>query len=276
MTTQPTIPFNDGNAIPQVGLGVWKTPDEGAGDAVSAALQAGYRHVDTAAAYKNERGVGEGLRRAGVPREEVFVTTKLWNEEQGFERTLRAFDASLEQLGLDHVDLYLIHWPSPTRDLFVDTWRAFIRLKEDGRVRSIGVSNFTAEHLDRLADETGVTPAINQIELHPRFQQRALREAHATRGIVTQSWSPLGQGQLLQDPAIAGIAAKHGRTPAQVVIRWHVDNGLVVIPKSVTPSRIAENFDVFGFALDADDLAAITKLDTGDGRIGPDPMTATF
>jgi 2,5-diketo-D-gluconate reductase A len=276
MTTQPTIPFNDGNAIPQVGLGVWKTPDEGAGDAVAAALQAGYRHVDTAAAYKNERGVGEGLRRAGVPREEVFVTTKLWNEEQGFERTLRAFDASLEQLGLDHVDLYLSHWPSPARDLYVDTWRAFIRLKEEGRVRSIGVSNFTAEHLDRLADETGVTPAINQIELHPRFQQRALREAHAERGIVTQSWSPLGQGQLLQDPAIAGIAAKHGRTPAQIVIRWHVDNGLVVIPKSVTPSRIAENFDVFGFALDADDLAAITKLDTGDGRIGPDPMTATF
>ena len=276
MTTQPTISFNDGRAIPQVGLGVWKTPDDGAGDAVAAALDVGYRHVDTAAAYKNERGVGEGLRRAGVPREEVFVTTKLWNEEQGFDRTLRAFDASLEQLGLDHVDLYLIHWPSPTRDLYVDTWRAFIRLKEEGRVRSIGVSNFTAEHLDRLADETGVTPAINQIELHPRFQQRALREAHAERGIVTQSWSPLGQGQLLQDPAIAGIAAKHGRTPAQVVIRWHVDNGLVVIPKSVTPSRIAENFDVFGFALDADDLAAITKLDTGDGRIGPDPMTATF
>jgi len=276
MTTQPTISFNDGRASPQVGLGVWKTPDDGAGDAVAAALDVGYRHVDTAAAYKNERGVGEGLRRAGVPREEVFVTTKLWNEEQGFDRTLRAFDASLEQLGLDHVDLYLIHWPSPARDLYVDTWRAFIRLKEEGRVRSIGVSNFTAEHLDRLADETGVTPAINQIELHPRFQQRALREAHAERGIVTQSWSPLGQGQLLQDPAIAGIAAKHGRTPAQVVIRWHVDNGLVVIPKSVTPSRIAENFDVFGFALDADDLAAITKLDTGDGRIGPDPMTATF
>jgi len=276
MTTQPTISFNDGRAIPQVGLGVWKTPDDGAGDAVAAALDAGYRHVDTAAAYKNERGVGEGLRRAGVPREEVFVTTKLWNEEQGFDRTLRAFDASLEQLGLDHVDLYLIHWPSPARDLYVDTWRAFIRLKEEGRARSIGVSNFTAEHLDRLADETGVTPAINQIELHPRFQQRALREAHAARGIVTQSWSPLGQGQLLQDPVIAGIAAKHGRTPAQVVIRWHIDNGLVVIPKSVTPSRIAENFDVFGFALDADDLAAITKLDTGDGRIGPDPMTATF
>jgi len=276
MTTQPTLSFNDGRAIPQVGLGVWKTPDDGAGDAVAVALDAGYRHVDTAAAYKNERGVGEGLRQAGVPREEVFVTTKLWNEEQGFDRTLRAFDASLEQLGLDHVDLYLIHWPSPARDLYVDTWRAFVRLKEEGRARSIGVSNFTAEHLDRLADETGVTPAINQIELHPRFQQRALREAHAARGIVTQSWSPLGQGQLLQDPVIAGIAAKHGRTPAQVVIRWHIDNGLVVIPKSVTPSRIAENFGVFGFALDADDLAAITKLDTGDGRIGPDPMTATF
>ncbi|MBB3997127.1 aldo/keto reductase [Aureimonas pseudogalii] len=276
MTTQPTIPFNDGRAIPQVGLGVWQTPDDGAVTAVSAALKAGYRHVDTAAAYKNERGVGEGLRQAGVPRGEVFVTTKLWNEEQGFDRTLRAFDASLEQLGLDHVDLYLIHWPSPARDLYVDTWRAFVRLKEEGRARSIGVSNFTAEHLDRLADETGVTPAINQIELHPRFQQRALRDAHAKRGIVTQSWSPLGQGQLLEDPVVAGIAQKHGRTPAQVVIRWHLDNGLVVIPKSVTPSRITENFDVFGFALDADDLAAIARLDTGDGRIGPDPMTATF
>lgn len=276
MTMQPTITLNDGQIIPQVGLGVWKTPDDGAVTAVAAALQAGYRHVDTAAAYKNEHGVGEGLRKAGVPRGEVFVTTKLWNEEQGFDRTLRAFDASLNQLGLDHVDLYLIHWPSPARDLYVETWRAFIRLREEGRARSIGVSNFTAAHLDRLADETGVMPALNQIELHPRFQQRALREAHRERGIVTQSWSPLGQGQLLQDPVIAGIAKKHGRTPAQVVIRWHIDNGLVVIPKSVTPSRIAENFDVFGFALDADDLTAIGGLDAGDGRIGPDPMSATF
>jgi 2,5-diketo-D-gluconate reductase A len=277
MTDQtPRIPFSDGRSIPQLGLGVWRTPDDVAVTAVAAALQAGYRHVDTAAVYENERGVGEGLRRAGVPREEVFVTTKLWNEDQGYDATLKAFDASLDRLGLTHVDLYLIHWPSPRRGLFVDTWRAFVRLREEGRATSIGVSNFEAEHLDRLIEETGVVPVINQIELHPGFQQRAMREANAARGIVTQSWSPLGQGRLLDNPVVARIARKHGRTPAQVIIRWHVDQGLVVIPKSVTPSRIAENAAVFDFQLDADDLSAIAGLDSPEGRIGSNPMTATF
>ena len=276
VTEQISISLNDGRSIPQVGLGVWRVPDEVATGAVEQALKLGYRHVDTAAIYENETGTGAGLRAAGVPRDQVFVTTKLWNENQGFDTTLRAFDQSLARLGLDFVDLYLIHWPSPRRGLFVDTWKAFIRLRDEGRARSIGVSNFTVEHLDQLISETGVTPVLNQIELHPRFQQRALRQAHAERGIATQSWSPLGQGQLLTDPVITGIADRYGKTPAQIVIRWHLDNGLIVIPKSVTPSRIAENLDVFGFQLDAGDLAAIARLDASNGRIGPDPMTATF
>ncbi|WP_182084127.1 aldo/keto reductase [Aureimonas sp. ME7] len=276
MSQQTSITLNDGRAIPQVGLGVWQVPDETATQSVAEALKAGYTHVDTAAIYENERGVGRGLAQSGVTRGDVFVTTKLWNENQGFDRTLRAFDESLNRLGLDHVDLYLIHWPSPAREAYVDTWKAFIRLREEGRARSIGVSNFTAEHLDRLIGETGVTPVLNQIELHPRFQQRDLRAAHEARGIATQSWSPLGQGQLLSDPAIARIAQKHGKTPAQVIIRWHVDNGLVVIPKSVTPSRIRENIAVFDFRLDEEDLSAIAALDSAEGRIGPDPMTAKF
>ncbi|BBE74017.1 aldo/keto reductase [Oharaeibacter diazotrophicus] len=276
MDARPTITLSDGRRIPQVGLGVWQTPDDGAVEAVRAALAAGYRHVDTAAIYSNERGVGEGLRASGVPREDVFVTTKLWNDDQGYDQALRAFDASLGRLGLDYVDLYLIHWPAPRRDLYVDSWRALIRLREEGRARSIGVSNFTADHLRRIVAETGVPPVLNQIELHPRFQQGALRAAGAKLGVATESWSPLGQGRLLADPAITAIAAKHGRTPAQVIVRWHVESGLIVIPKSVNPARIAENFDVFGFALDADDRAAIAGLDDPDGRIGPDPTTATF
>jgi len=264
LDTRPTITLSDGRRIPQVGLGVWQTPDDGAVEAVGAALAAGYRHVDTAAIYRNERGVGEGLRASGVPREEVFVTTKLWNDDQGYDQALRAFDASLGRLGLDYVDLYLIHWPAPRRDRYVDSWRALIRLREEGRARSIGVSNFTADHLRRIVAETGVPPVLNQIELHPRFQQGPLRAAGARLGVATESWSPLGQGRLLSDPAILAIA------------RWHVETGLIVIPKSVNPTRIAENFDVFGFALDDDDRAAIAGLDTADGRIGPDPTTATF
>ena len=276
MSSYPTITFHDGQAIPQLGLGVWQTPNDTAVTAVQAALEAGYRHVDTAMIYDNETGVGEGIRRAGIDRKEIFVTTKLWNSDQGFDSALKAGEQSLQRLGLDYVDLYLIHWPAPRRGLYVDSWRALIRLREEGRARSIGVSNFPAELLERLIGETGVVPVLNQIELHPRFQQRALREAHAKHGIATESWSPLGQGKLLDDPAIKAIAAKHKRTPAQVIIRWHLDSGLIVIPKSVTPSRIVENFQVFDFKLNADDLAAIGKLDSAHGRIGPDPMTASF
>jgi 2,5-diketo-D-gluconate reductase A len=276
MTNQLHISFSDGHSIPQIGLGVWKTPNDGAVTAVQAALEAGYRHIDTAAAYENEEGVGKGIHASGVVRDEISLTTKVRNDDQGYDSTLKALDASLKRLGQDYVDLYLIHWPSPWRGLYVDTWRALITAQEDGRARSIGVSNFAAEHLGRIIDETGVTPVLNQIELHPRFQQKRLREVHAQHGIKTQSWSPLGQGQLLSDPVIARIAEKHGRTPAQTMIRWHLDNGLIVIPKSVTPSRIVENFNVFDFALDAADMAAIAGLDDPSGRIGSDPMTATF
>ena len=275
MTQQLRVELSDGHVIPQVGLGVWQTPDDVAVTAVQAALDAGYRHVDTAAAYQNEKGVGAGLRASGVARDDVFITTKVWNENQGYDNALKAIEGSLKRLQLDHLDLCLIHWPAPHRGLYLDTWRALVKAQELGQVRSIGVSNFEVEHLERIIGETGVTPVLNQIELHPRFQQTALRAAHAERGIKTESWSPLGQGQLLSDPLITQIAAKHGRTTAQVIIRWHLDSGLIVIPKSVTPSRIVENFDVFGFALDADDMAAIAGLDQADGRIGPNPMTAT-
>ncbi len=276
MTTQPTITFNDGNSIPQVGLGVWQTPENVAPMAVSTALKAGYRHIDTAAIYANEDGVGEGVRQSGVARKDIYLTTKLWNEAQGFDSTLKAFDESLKRLGTDYIDLYLIHWPSPHRNRYLDTWKAFVRLKEEGRAHSIGVSNFAAAHLERIIGETGVTPVLNQIELHPTFQQKELRAVHDKLGIKTESWSPLGQGKLLTNAVIGKVAAKHGRTPAQIIIRWHIDNGLIVIPKSVTPSRIEENLNVFDFKLDGDDLADMAKLDSAGGRIGPDPLTASF
>ena len=276
MTDQTHIALNDGARIPQVGLGVWQTPNDEAAPAVKAALSAGYRHVDTAAVYENEEGVGEGIRQSGIDRSEIYLTTKLWNTEQGYDQTLKAFDASLKRLGTDYVDLYLIHWPSAHRGLFVDTWKAFVKLKEEGRAKSIGVSNFYPEHIEKIVAETGVVPVINQIELHPDFQQREARAFHEKHGIATQSWSPLGQGKLLGHPAIADIAAKLGRTPAQVIIRWHIDNGLVVIPKSVTTSRISENFKVFDFKLSAEDLDTLNGLDDAGARIGPDPKTATF
>ncbi|EHS52005.1 aldo/keto reductase [Rhizobium sp. PDO1-076] len=276
MTEQTHITLNDGNSIPQVGLGVWQTPNDEAAPAVKAALEAGYRHVDTAAVYENEEGVGSGIKQSGVARGEIFLTTKLWNVDQGYEQTLKAFDASLKRLGTDYVDLYLIHWPSAHRGLFVDTWKAFIKLKEEGRAKSIGVSNFYPEHLEKIIGETGVVPVINQIELHPDFQQKTTRAFHDKRKIATQSWSPLGQGKLLNNPVIGKIAARLGRTPAQVIIRWHIDNGLVVIPKSVTPSRIVENFKVFDFQLSGDDVAELNALDDAGARIGPDPKTATF
>jgi 2,5-diketo-D-gluconate reductase A len=271
MSDQTHLTLNDGRSIPQVGLGVWQTPADTTADTVAVALAAGYRAVDTAAVYRNEKGVGEGVRRSGLAREEVFVTTKLWNDNQGYDAALTAFDKSLGRLGMDHVDLYLIHWPAPTQNLYLDSWKALVRLKEEGRAKSIGVSNFAVPHLERIIGETGVTPAVNQIELHPRFQQSALRAFHADKGILTESWSPLGQGKTLDDPTLVAIAKRHGKTAAQVIIRWHVQLGLIVIPKSVTPSRIAENLDVFSFALDDVDMAAIAGLDGAQGRIGPDP-----
>ncbi|MFE0170980.1 aldo/keto reductase [Streptomyces sp. NPDC059002] len=269
----PPIILNNGVEMPQLGFGVWQVPDDEAEKAVATALEAGYRSIDTAAIYGNEEGTGKAIAASGVAREELFVTTKLWNSEQGYDATLRAFDTSLEKLGLDHVDLYLIHWPLPSKDLYVDTYKAFEKIHADGRATSIGVSNFLPGHLERLLGETSIVPAVNQIELHPHLQQRASREFHAEQGIATEAWSPLGQGKgLLEVPAIVAIAQKHGRSPAQIVLRWHIQLGNVVIPKSVTPSRIKENIDVFGFELDPEDMAAISALNE-DRRIGPDPAT---
>lgn len=268
----PPIVLNDGSLIPQLGFGVFQVPPDQVFDTVTAALRAGYRSIDTAAAYENEEGTGRAIRHFGLPRDEVFVTTKLWNSEQGYESTLRACAASLDRLGLEYLDLYLIHWPVPAADKFVDTFRAFQRLKADGRVRSIGVSNFRVTDLERVVAETGETPSVNQIELHPRLVQRELREYHAEHAIATEAWSPLGQGTLLGDPVITRIAGEVDRSPAQVIIRWHLQLGNIVIPKSVTPERIEQNFDVFGFELSAEQMNAITGLDSGT-RTGADPAT---
>jgi diketogulonate reductase-like aldo/keto reductase len=269
----PPIILNNGVEMPQLGFGVWQVPDDEAETAVTAALEAGYRSIDTAAVYENETGTGKAIAASAVPREELFVTTKVWNSDQGYDSTLRAFDSSLEKLGLDHVDLYLIHWPLPSKGLAIDTYKALEKIQADGRAKSIGVSNFLPEHLEKLISETSVIPAVNQIELHPHLQQRSSREYHAEQGIATEAWSPLGQGKgLLEVPAIVAIARKHGRTPAQAVLRWHIQLGNVVIPKSVTPSRIKENIDVFGFELDPEDMAAISALNE-DRRLGPDPAT---
>ncbi|MEU2926995.1 aldo/keto reductase [Streptomyces sp. NPDC007251] len=269
----PPIILNNGIEMPQLGYGVWQVPDDEAERTVALALEAGYRSIDTAAIYGNEEGTGRAIAASGLPREDLFVTTKLWNADHGYDAALRAFDASLARLGLDYIDLYLIHWPLPARDAYVDTYKALEKLLSDGRVRAIGVSNFLNEHLERLIAETSVIPAVDQIELHPHLQQHAAREFHAEQGIATEAWSPLGQGKgLLEVPAIVAIAQKHGRTPAQVVLRWHVELGNVVIPKSVTPSRIKENIEVFDFSLDDEDLAAISALNE-DRRLGPDPAT---
>ncbi|MDO8211367.1 aldo/keto reductase [Conexibacter sp. CPCC 206217] len=270
MSKIPQLTLNDGVEIPQLGFGVFQVPPAETAEAVTRALGAGYRHIDTAAAYRNEEGVGKAIAAAGLPRDELFVTTKLWNSEQGYDTTLRAFEASAQKLGLDVVDLYLIHWPTPAHDRYVPTWRAFERLLADGRVRSIGVSNFQTAHLRRLFDETDVVPSVNQIELHPHLQQVDLRAFHAEHGIATEAWSPLAQGAVLDAPVITAIAEAHGKTPAQVVLRWHLQLGNVVIPKSVTPARIAENFDVVGFELSDAELASIATLDRGE-RTGPDP-----
>jgi 2,5-diketo-D-gluconate reductase A len=271
----PLIPLNDGMSIPAVGFGVFQIPPADTESAVATAVGAGYRHIDTAAAYGNERETGRAVAASGLARDDVYLVTKLWNSEQGYDSTLAAFDTSMAKLGVDYLDLYLIHWPVPELNKFVDTFKAFAHLRDQGRIRSIGVSNFEPEHLQILIDATGIVPAVNQIELHPMLPQTELREVHAKLGIATEAWSPLGQGALLENPIITVIADAHGKTPAQVLIRWHVQLGNIVIPKSVTPERIVSNFDVFGFALSEDDMGSISSLDSGT-RLGPDPRTFNF
>ena len=268
--TVPTITLNNGVRMPQLGFGVFQVPNDETQAAVATALEVGYRSIDTAAVYGNEQGVGRAIAASGLDRDELFVTSKVWNSDQGHDETLRAFDASLAKLGLEQLDLYLIHWPTPDRDRYVATWKALERLAAEGRIRAIGVSNFEPEHLDRLVAEGSVVPAVNQVELHPALQNRRVVAANDRLGIATEAWSPLAQGAVLDDPAITTIAAAHGRTPAQVVLRWHLQQGRIVIPKSVTPARIAENFDVFGFELAASELDAIDGLER-DGRTGPHP-----
>ena len=273
MSQVPNIRLNNGVQIPQFGFGVFQIdPSETAG-AVRAAFDAGYRHIDTAQGYGNEEGVGQAVRESGLPREDVFVTTKLNNPRHGYDEAITALDESLTKLGLEYVDLYLIHWPRPQADLYVETWRAFEKIASDGKARSIGVSNFQVPHLERLAAETGTVPAVNQIELHPMLPQAELREYHRAHGIATEAWSPIGKGgDLLQDERVVALAEKYGRTPAQIVLRWHIQLDNIVFPKSVTPSRIRENIDVFDFELGDDDMATIAELDSGT-RLGPDPDT---
>ncbi|MEW5627371.1 aldo/keto reductase [Streptomyces hydrogenans] len=266
----PTVTLDNGVEIPQLGFGVFQVPDEETTAAVSSALEAGYRSLDTAAIYGNEAGVGKALAASGISREELFVTTKLWNADQGHDATLRAFDDSLAKLGLDYVDMYLIHWPTPARDLYKETWKAIEKLVADGRVRAAGVSNFQPDHLKRLIDGADLVPAVNQVELHPGLQQNELRAVHAELGIATEAWSPLAQGAVLGDEAVTVIAGRHGKSPAQVVLRWHLQLGNIVIPKSVTPERIRQNLDVFDFTLTDDEMAALAGLDR-DLRTGPHP-----
>jgi 2,5-diketo-D-gluconate reductase A len=268
---QPLLKLNDGIYAPQLGFGVFQIDNAQATDAVATALKAGYRSIDTAAFYKNEKGVGEAIRDSGLSRSDIFLTTKLWNGDQGFDATLKAFDASMDKLKQDYVDLYLIHWPCPAKDLYVDTFKAFIRLRDEGRIKSIGVSNFQPKHLEKLIKETDVVPAVNQIELHPDFAQVDVVGFNKSKGIVTEAWSPLGQGgDLLKNKIIKEVADAHGKTAAQVIIRWHLQLGHMVIPKSQTPSRIKENFDVFDFELNNDQLKKINGLDGGN-RMGPNP-----
>lgn len=278
MTESPLLTFHDGRTIPQLGYGVWQVEDEVAEKVVGEAFRAGYRHIDTARIYGNEEGVGRAIASSGLDRSELFITTKLWNADQGYESTLRAFDASMERLGLETLDLYLIHWLQPKQGKYVDTWKALIELQRRGRVKSIGVSNFTTGALDEIIAETGVVPVINQVETHPYFNQAELRAFEADKGILHQAWSPLGQGQgLLEDTTLRAIADRRGATVAQVVIAWHLALGNVVIPKTVTAARIAENFGALGVVLEDEDIAAIDALDKGAaGRIGADPATADF
>ncbi len=271
MTTAiPSLTLNNGVDMPQVGFGVFQVPNEETATAVAAALKAGYRSIDTAAVYGNEEGVGKALAESGVAREELFITSKLWIADLGYEQTLKAFDASLERLGLDFLDLYLIHWPAPARDLYVDSWKALEKLYAEKKIRAIGVSNFQPAHLEKLIEASDIVPAVNQVELHPALQNHEVIAANTKHGIVTEAWSPLAQGAMLTDDTILAIAGSHNVTAAQVILRWHLQQGRVIIPKSVTPARIAANLDLFGFELTGDELARIDALDR-DGRTGPHP-----
>lgn len=276
MAQQPRLTLSDANSIPQLGFGLWQVPNDDAPAAIAEAIKVGYRSIDSAQGYQNEAGVGDAIRQTDVPRSELFITSKLTNSKHAYDDALKSFDVTMEKLGVDQLDLFLIHWPRPMHDQYVEAWKALVKLQADGRIKSIGVSNFNPDHLDRIIGETGVTPVVNQIELHPGFQQRGVRAFHQKHGIAIESWSPLGSGQWLKDPTIAAIGKKYGKTVAQTIIRWHLEQGLIVIPKSVTPSRIAQNFDVFDFTLDSDDMAKIAALDSPSGRIGGDPATADY
>ena len=270
MTDIPRLRFHDGNSIPQLGFGIWQVPPTVAAEAVESALRVGYRLIDGAYLYMNEAGLGEGLKKSGVPREDVFITTKVWNNEQGRDKARASVERSLETIGVDQLDLVLIHWPVPSQDLYVETWRAFIEMRNEGLMRSIGVSNFNADHLQRIIGETGEVPVLNQIELNPELQQPEMRAANARHGIVTQAWTPLGNGRSFEAEPITSAAARSGKSPAQVIIRWHIQLGNAVIPRSVKPARQAENLDVFDFELTDDEMTAISSLDAGL-RTGPDP-----
>ncbi|RWB77249.1 MAG: aldo/keto reductase [Mesorhizobium sp.] len=270
------LKLNDGSTIPQIGLGVWQVDPAITAKVVRWGIEAGYRLIDTAEGYRNEEGVGEAIRAAGVARNELFITSKLRNGAHQRDAALRAFDDTMQKLGIDRIDLFLIHWPVPSQNKYVEAWQTLVELKQAGRIKSVGVSNFNQDHLERIIGETGVTPVVNQIELHPRFQQRDKRDFHKKHNIHIESWSPLGSGRLLSDPTLEKLGKKHGKSVAQVIIRWHLQEGLIVIPKSIHQERIAGNFDVFGFELDADDMQTIRGLDSADGRTGPDPATAAF
>lgn len=267
----PVLKMNDGNTIPQLGYGVWKISDEDAEGSVLQALKTGYRHIDTAKIYNNEGGVGRGIAASDIAREKIFITTKVWNSDQGYDETLKAFDESAKLLGVKTIDMYLIHWPMPVRDKFVETWKALIRLRQENRVRSIGVCNFRIADLERLLKETGVAPAVNQVELHPQFQQKELRIFHEKNNILTEAWAPLGRGLFFDDPLLQSIAEEHSKTVAQIVLRWHMELGTIAIPKSQSAARMAENFDIFDFKLTASDHDKIASLDKIDGRMGPNP-----
>ncbi len=272
MASVPRIELNSGTTIPQLGFGVFQIPPEDTQEIVEQALEIGYRHIDTAAAYRNEMGVGQAIEASGPSRDDVFVTTKLWNDDQGSAPARTALEASLDRLGMDHVDLYLIHWPAPPKDKFVETWETFQELKIEGRARAIGVSNFRVEDLERLTVETDIVPAVNQIELHPELQQSELRAYHLSQGIVTEAWSPIAQGEVLGSETVCEIAEAHGKTPAQAILRWHIQLGNIVFPKSVTPERIRANFELFDFELTHEQMAAFESIDAGN-RTGPDPAT---